>query len=86
MSQQDFNKLTKQRDNEMKQMLSRMNDLSDDCIKQKKHAEQLRNILLSEQNQFFILHSILSGINNINGSNDYDNGSGGNGNGSGKVE
>jgi len=67
LSQQDFEKLTKQRDNEMKPVLARMDELKGDMIAQTKHASKLRNILAVEQHQFFMIPSILGMLNNSSG-------------------
>jgi hypothetical protein len=75
LSQQDFEKLTKQRDNEMKPVLARMDELKGDMIAQTKHATKLRSILAAEQHQFFMIPSILGMLNNSSGNINNNNNS-----------
>lgn len=49
----EFSKLNKQRELEMKQLLQKVAELTDDMVRQKKHVEQIREIIRNEQASFF---------------------------------
>lgn len=49
----EFSKLNKQRELEMKQLLQKVAELTEDMVRQKKHVEQIREIIRSEQASFF---------------------------------
>jgi len=49
----EFSKLNRARDLEMKQLLQKIADLTEDLVKQKKHVEQIRDVIRTEQDTFF---------------------------------
>ena len=49
----EFSKLNRSRDLEMKQLLQKIADLTEDLVKQKKHVEQIRDVIRTEQDTFF---------------------------------
>ena len=53
----EFSKLNRARDLEMKQLLQKIADLTEDLVKQKKHVEQIRDVIRTEQDTFFHVSS-----------------------------
>ena len=49
----ELNKQNRARDLEMKQLLQKVADLTDDMVKQKSHVDQMREIIRSEQASYF---------------------------------
>lgn len=49
----EFSKLSKARELEMKQVLQKVTDLTEDLVNQKKHVEAIRDIIRTEQGTFF---------------------------------
>lgn len=49
----EFSKLNRSRDLEMKQLLQKIADLTEDLVRQKKHVEQIREVIRTEQGTFF---------------------------------